>query len=379
MAQQFRLRIHTLTDRANFVLHTAIHTATFAAFSYYMGSPLITLFATAAGILTRLKTLQKGKHYVTALFAQNMLPIEKLQLPPDKQPLPSIVKVLSKHMGLKKNAQIVSRPISAQELGLKLITARKEAELESAREKIILAMVVAHENKMFLTRHTFTALNLNKVCAIIAHELAHLAAKHQEQMLPSLFLKNIIAFQGLACIILAACANLSGAIALGIGLASYPVTGFILARHLYLRIRHEDNFKRIYKVSDSIGTAIFVTIAAATNAPEVILGWAVANAAILTSKLTHARLSRRHELQADRVGAESTQDPATIAAALRDYEAINRKEAPQTFEDSDYRQGPLISRLYKRVESLFSTHPHIERRCARLEKMAEHIPQPAVM
>jgi heat shock protein HtpX len=82
-------------------------------------------------------------------------------------------------------------------------------------------------------------------------------------------------------------------------------------------------------------------------------------------------ISRAREYEADHDGAQLTHDPLALANALRKLETVTRQVPMQV--------APAIAPLYivnpfggKRVtfSHLFSTHPPIEERIARLERMA---------
>jgi len=82
-------------------------------------------------------------------------------------------------------------------------------------------------------------------------------------------------------------------------------------------------------------------------------------------------ISRAREYEADRDGARLTRDPLALANALRKLETVTRQIPLQV--------APAIAPLYivnpfggrkVAMASLFSTHPPLEERIARLERMA---------
>ncbi len=91
----------------------------------------------------------------------------------------------------------------------------------------------------------------------------------------------------------------------------------------------------------------------------------------LAASLTQFAVSRTREFDADRDGAELTGDPLALASALRRLET-GVEAAPLA---RDPRVEPVSSMMIanpfgSRVRNLFSTHPPMDQRIARLEEMA---------
>ncbi|HZP96833.1 MAG TPA: zinc metalloprotease HtpX [Candidatus Limnocylindria bacterium] len=96
----------------------------------------------------------------------------------------------------------------------------------------------------------------------------------------------------------------------------------------------------------------------------------------LAAMLVQLAISRSREYGADDQGASLTHDPLALASALRKLESYSKKIPMQV--------NPAVAPLFivqpllpGGLSGLFSTHPPIERRIARLERMAgAELPQP---
>ncbi len=89
----------------------------------------------------------------------------------------------------------------------------------------------------------------------------------------------------------------------------------------------------------------------------------------LAASMIQLAVSRTREYQADASGARLTHDPLLLASALRKLEAAN--------ERMPMNAGPATAHLFivnplslRGIQKLFSTHPPIEERIRRLERMA---------
>lgn len=92
----------------------------------------------------------------------------------------------------------------------------------------------------------------------------------------------------------------------------------------------------------------------------------------IASMLIQLSLSRTREFDADEDGAMLTQDPLALASALRKLEMMTDRrpmaDTPRTRTVATMMiANPFRGRSFAR---LFSTHPPMEQRIARLEEIA---------
>ena len=92
----------------------------------------------------------------------------------------------------------------------------------------------------------------------------------------------------------------------------------------------------------------------------------------IAATIIQMAISRSREYEADRVGASLTQDPGSLASALKKIDEISRtRHFNAVQQHPETAQMMIISPLIKKgFKELFSTHPSTSERIFRLNTMA---------
>jgi len=105
--------------------------------------------------------------------------------------------------------------------------------------------------------------------------------------------------------------------------------------------------------------------------PLILVGAAIT--APIAAMLVQLAVSRRREYKADRVGALTTEKPLALARALSKLQNYNERRPMQFHHSSPAHASLFIVNPFRGSSfvSIFSTHPPVEQRIARLERLAE--------
>ena len=109
------------------------------------------------------------------------------------------------------------------------------------------------------------------------------------------------------------------------------------------------------------------------NNENVLLSLAAIILMPIAASIVQMSISRTREYEADRTGAKTTHDPDALADALAKLSqgAMARPMQVNPSQAHMYIVNPLAGLRSQNFSNLFSTHPPIEERIARLRKMAQ--------
>jgi heat shock protein HtpX len=108
------------------------------------------------------------------------------------------------------------------------------------------------------------------------------------------------------------------------------------------------------------------------DAPHPLLMLAAIIIMPIAATIVQLAISRTREYEADRTGARTTHDPDALADALEKLHggALRRPMQVNPAAAHMFIVNPLMGFRGGGMSKLFSTHPPIEERVARLRKMA---------
>lgn len=227
---------------------------------------------------------------------------------------------------------------------------------------------------IMISKPLLALLNDDEEKAVLAHEFAHAAAKHQHLSMPQKLTATAI---GLAAGVTRFAAFLSAgwvgvpvAIAAGIGARILTAKaagkwGLISTPDEKLSIAERIEKKKaagIVKVGGTIG----LTAAAALFNPLYPLYYVATKAISTAAKLLTATFSRSNEYQADRGAVQLGANPLALVTALRKMKTVQEISLKEAIGG----ELPMAGRLRTMWKNANSTHPTIPRRVDRLVGMA---------
>jgi len=226
---------------------------------------------------------------------------------------------------------------------------------------------------IMISKPLLALLNDAEEKAVLAHEFAHAAAKHQHLALPQKLLGTAISFaNGLtrfAAFLSAGWIGVPVAIATGIGTklaaARWGGKWDLLKKpneqlSMPERLEKKKAGQKI-KVVGAIGT----TVAVSLFNPLYPFFYAATKAVSAATKVVAGTFSRSNEYQADRGAVELGASPLALITALRKMKEVQEVSLKEVF--GTLPKAGFLSTAWKNATA---THPTIPRRTARLADIA---------
>lgn len=116
--------------------------------------------------------------------------------------------------------------------------------------------------------------------------------------------------------------------------------------------------------------AVMLTVPTLTGQPELTALWLTNVVAKNIHGLNTYGFSRANEYQADRGSAEVTNLPHAFISGLLKMKQENMPHNERPYGKNDGKRSSLVNRTIDKIHTLYRTHPSIDSRIKRLEKIA---------
>lgn len=378
-----RLRVNTLKDQLGFFFHygltAGVLTGAFAA----LGSPLALIGIAAGGAYLKRQFDKMGRDEVQAVLEEEKvaringiisaelktdssksmwqrLGLDERVYPSKENPLYQRAETWLRHCAGKLGLAKVP-PL----LLMKGATNTKEDGLTKTYNERADVYAFARANgHAAISEPLANALKPEELRAVLARETAFAATKRGENI------DMIRKVGGIAKMM----AGLNGFLTFinsfkNAGIYAGAIATTFAAHEIYKRVAGLDPKDPADKAKlDLCGkitaNATLAGLAVTFGAPDVLVAQAVSIATRKSVDLIEKSYARETELQADRVAAQLTGDPAALCTALSKIVA-NRLQVEPTFNHREPSKG-LLSSFFDRVRDLGEVQPNVERRMDRL-------------
>lgn len=408
-----RIVIDTARDRASFLMHLVAGAAVFGGTILAVGSPLLGAAAFGLTLLWRYaihyywnksnhvqKILPRAErkltpdHFLEALIRQNPRLGQALQgmrmdgyaivRPPRDQirvnGLLDAVDAISARLGLHKPPPLhildhdIADPDTAR--GTDATEARNaRGKLRALFNKRVNAGAISiGKNFILLSEPLFRMLPDEAIRAVIGHEAAHIVARHHQKAGELSLLTN-------------AASMTAGLWLMGTLFGSLTNIGVFLMTAMTMQLMRDLTGKPAKQAAQAdqkavppplsrrmqaLSIPIFAGFAFFFGTPPLLGAAGIAFVTARAARLVDMSLSRRHEYQADRIGAAAVQDPQGLIEALSlahrhnlALEWAEKAQAPPAAAAQE--KGGVLTRVFARAAALYRTHPPFEARRAALE------------
>ncbi len=219
-------------------------------------------------------------------------------------------------------------------------------------------------------------LNPREVDAILAHEIAHLAAGHSKK---SRVLSHVAKLANWTARINEYLIYLASVKNAGIALFSYTVArmsadSYALSKGLDLK-QNPAHILEYQKRKDNTRDYLMAGIGLVLMAPELTIAVGIKRITAYATKWITSSDSRAHEFQADRIAARLTNDPEAMSSALgklKEHFMLTNPVQPSARVNDDIGKDTpddWKSRLEDWINDMGHSHPSFKRRQARLATM----------
>lgn len=362
-------------------LYTARHVAS-AAVHYTATIGLLATTALVAPVwaIAASAALVGGISYVS-IKAQKKIFEENLERHPDVSAVSPNLGKIAQELYAKSGLSAEQFPIYDFRIDEKKIADQPEGVQKKLRETFN-GMAEMHNAAalnfgkpiIMISKPLLALLDDGEEKAVLAHEFAHAAAKHQHLSLPQKLTGAAIGMANgltrVAAFLSAGWVGVPVAIATGIAarIVTAKATGkwnLLVTNDKELSISERLQKKKVAGIVKVGGTVGLVAAAAAFN-PLYPAFYAVTKAVSTAVKLVTAAFSRSNEYQADRGAVVLGANPLALVTALRKMKTVQEVSLQEAMGTELPKAGWLRT-MWKNANA---THPTIPRRVARLAGLA---------
>lgn len=214
------------------------------------------------------------------------------------------------------------------------------------------------------------ALNSRELRNVVGHEMGHLAAQHTAKRQGMAWFSTPAKLLTTLNTLVTAFSSFKNAGYYFLGGAIGDIASGFVANRLGWSAENPKDVPKIKGLKSVFNTAAIAGLGAVGGAPDLVLAVGLNLATHTAIDLIGKSYSRRNEFQADRIAAQLTGDPQGMKSALQTIGELHKKRDPFGFIEEEPRKG-ILTMLFDRIYDLQKTHPSVERRCARLDKMQQ--------
>ena len=214
------------------------------------------------------------------------------------------------------------------------------------------------------------SLSARELRNVVGHEMGHLAAQHTAKREGMAWLSTPAKLLTTLNTLVTAFSSFknAGYYFLGGAIGDFA-TGFVASR-LGWSAEDPKDVPKIKGLKSAFNTAAIAGLGAIGGAPDLVLAVGLNLATHTAIDLIGKSYSRRNEFQADRVAAQLTGDPQGMKSALKTIGELHKKRDPFGFIVEEPKGG-ILTMLFDKIHDLQKSHPSVERRYARLDKMQQ--------
>lgn len=211
--------------------------------------------------------------------------------------------------------------------------------------------------------------------AVLAHEFAHIAARHHNVALPQKLAVAATAFSNTLTTFVAAISAgwvgflsaVGASVAIGGLFRKLHRNGSLLGKNSDALSLHEvAEKKKVERTQKAVGAVVTASILTYFN-PAFLGIFAAAKTMAAAGRILVGTFSRSMEYQADRGAVELGADPLALISSLRKMTVIQERARNDAFEGNPPPPPGFLVRAWKKMTS---THPTLQRRISRLAGMA---------